>query len=148
MLSKYVRAFGQTINRMTVWTHRAADGSGTNRITPALSKDEALSTGAEFIGEGFIFGVVVAVTAWEYQQSSAKSAVEKEKAAAKEEEMKKRIEIKETRLASVESRLAELEHALTASGRGQGKGGGGGWFAMSHAKASPSAPAGAAGGAA
>ena len=34
-----------------------------------------MSTGAEFIGEGFIFGVVVAVTAWEYQQSSAKSAV-------------------------------------------------------------------------
>jgi len=38
-------------------------------------QEEALSTGAEFIGEGFIFGVVVAVTAWEYQSSAKKSAV-------------------------------------------------------------------------
>ena len=32
---------------------------GTNRITPTLSKEAALEAGAEFIGESFIFGVVV-----------------------------------------------------------------------------------------
>ena len=50
--------------------------SMTKHDPPAATlQDEALSTGAEFIGEGFIFGVVVAVTAWEYQQSAAKSVV-------------------------------------------------------------------------
>mmetsp|Transcript_45092 Transcript_45092/g.66142 ORF Transcript_45092/g.66142 Transcript_45092/m.66142 type:complete len:113 (+) Transcript_45092:167-505(+) len=108
---------------MTVWTHRTADKSGTNRVTPSLTKEEALSTGAEFIGEGFIFGVVVAVTAWEYQSSAKKSAADKLKQLEKEEDWKRQLHIKQTRLSAIEERLLALE-----SSRGGGEGAAGGWF--------------------
>ena len=52
-------AHGSSCARLCVFLFDILCAQGTNRITPTLSKEAALEAGAEFIGEGFIFGVVV-----------------------------------------------------------------------------------------
>eukprot|EP01083_Nonionella_stella_P084836 234907_1 len=68
--------------RMTIWS-----AGYKVRSIQALDKEKALSQGADFIGEAFIFGVGGGIVIWEYNKSKEKE--NKKEALAKQEEARK-----------------------------------------------------------
>ena len=70
-----------------------------------LEKEAALSAGADFIGEAFIFGVGGAIVVWEYNRS-------KEKDRLKEEKNCKRENMHEKRLVDLDGRLERMEKSV------------------------------------
>jgi septin family protein len=86
--------------RMTIWSA----GYKVRSIQP-LEKEAALSAGAEFVGEAFIFTVGGAAVVWEYNKS-------KEKERAKEEENRVREKLQEERLNDLQNRMTEVEKSL------------------------------------
>mmetsp|Transcript_6577 Transcript_6577/g.9612 ORF Transcript_6577/g.9612 Transcript_6577/m.9612 type:complete len:165 (+) Transcript_6577:84-578(+) len=68
--------------RMTIWS-----AGYKVRSIQALDNEKALSQGADFIGEAFIFGVGGGIVIWEYNKSKEKE--NKKEALAKQEEARK-----------------------------------------------------------
>lgn len=89
-----------TTTRMTIWS----EGYKVRSIKP-LEKEAALSAGADFIGEAFIFGVGGAIVVWEYNRS-------KEKDRCKEEQNVERERMQEKRLLDVENSLERIDKGM------------------------------------
>lgn len=68
--------------RMTIWS-----AGYKVRSIQALDNEKALSQGADFIGEAFIFGVGGGIVIWEYNKSKEKE--NKKEALAKQKEERK-----------------------------------------------------------
>ena len=75
------------------------------RSIKPLEKEAALSAGADFIGEAFIFGVGGAIVVWEYNRS-------KEKDRCKEEQNVERERMQEKRLLDVENSLERIDKGM------------------------------------
>ena len=141
-LSKSLKTRLTTHPKATAWTvsvgqftHQvwskitiAAAGHKSLRVKP-LDEATALSQGAEFLSEGFVFGVAGAAVLFEMNRADAIKAADgaKKKAVeqAKDDQMLKRLE-------SIECRLCELEESRVAAERSQGEAGqvrerAGGW---------------------
>mmetsp|Transcript_5645 Transcript_5645/g.13717 ORF Transcript_5645/g.13717 Transcript_5645/m.13717 type:complete len:179 (+) Transcript_5645:95-631(+) len=100
-----VEWMGQSLHRATVWTNRSSLGLGkAHRPTPPLEQAKALTAGAEFISESFLFAFAVGITAWEYRTSAAKTA-------HKEEVLELRLQRAESTIARLQARLDAQEAA-------------------------------------
>jgi ribosomal protein S2 len=86
--------------RMTIWS----EGYKVRSIQP-LEKEAALSAGADFIGEAFIFSVGGSLVVWEYNKS-------KEKDRVKDENNVERERMQEQRLVDLQSRMESLEQSV------------------------------------
>ena len=91
-------------SRMTIW----AAGYRVRRITP-LESEEALKTGAEFVGESVIFLVSGTWLLYEYNQGVKKAAAAQE---AKRAQAKAERDELRTQLRAIDARLVALETAL------------------------------------
>jgi hypothetical protein len=97
----------QITSRMTIWSA----GYRVRRITP-LEEDKALSTGAEFVGEGFILLVSGGLVVWEYNRGNEKSRVKEEKIRQTATEERNALQAK---LKSLDVRVHALEDAAVAA---------------------------------
>lgn len=86
--------------RMTIWS----EGYKVRSIKP-LEKEAAISAGADFIGEAFIFSVGGSLVVWEYNKSKDKDRV-------KEEKNVNRERLQEERLVDLHSRMESLEQSV------------------------------------
>jgi len=80
-------------SRMTIWS----EGYKVRTIKP-LQRETAMTRGAEFVGEAFIFSVGGGLVVWEYNKKA-------------DEDDKKKIVAKE-RLEKIESRIESLEQRI------------------------------------
>lgn len=89
--------------RMTIWS----SGYKVRSIQP-LEKEAALSAGADFIGEAFIFGVAGAIVVWEYDKSKKKDTDKELKNLQREKSQQNRLMDLEKRMSRIEQNLAEV----------------------------------------
>ena len=93
--------------RLTIWS----SGFKVRSITP-LEEDKALSTGADFISEAFIFSVSGGILVYEYNRSKEK---EEKKEAARLQKIRDDASILQAKLNSVDKRLVALEEYAKAN---------------------------------
>eukprot|EP00558_Chaetoceros_sp_UNC1202_P011790 CAMPEP_0197253774 /NCGR_PEP_ID=MMETSP1429-20130617/66264_1 /TAXON_ID=49237 /ORGANISM="Chaetoceros sp., Strain UNC1202" /LENGTH=138 /DNA_ID=CAMNT_0042716565 /DNA_START=93 /DNA_END=506 /DNA_ORIENTATION=+ len=90
--------------RMTIWSA----GYKVRKIQP-LEKEAALSQGADFIGESFIFGVGSGLVVWEYNRSKLKDA-------KKEAKLKDEGRARDEKLDFLNQRLEALQDVVRSQG--------------------------------
>lgn len=89
---------------MTIW------GSGMRvRSIKPLKDEEAVKTGAEFVGEGFVLAVSAGVVIFEYRRSSESAA---RKAEAKRERIKEQQDKLQAKLNTLDIRIKAVEDLL------------------------------------
>ena len=89
---------------MTMW----ASGYRVKKIKP-LEPDKAMKVGAEFVGEGFILAVSMAVVVFEYNRSAQKTAQKNEE---KRERIKETQRTLQAKLNTLDIRLKAIEDLL------------------------------------
>lgn len=88
-------------SRMTIWSA----GYRVRSITP-LERDKALSSGADFVGEAFIYSVSGGILIWEYNRGKEKDHAKEQKVNA---QAKKERDELQAKLHALDVRLKALE---------------------------------------
>jgi len=94
-------------SRMQIWSA----GYKVRSITP-LEREVALSRGAEFVGEAFVFTVAGGVVVWEYNKSKEK---EMEKEMKRHNQVVEEAERLQAKLNALDARLVALEEVVKAN---------------------------------
>jgi hypothetical protein len=108
-------AIGQTshqiTSRMTIWSA----GYKVRSVTP-LEREQAMKTGSEFVGEGFILLVSGTVVVWEYTRSKAKETAKLEEqraiARAERQDLQRKLHALDIRLEALEKVVESNSQSL------------------------------------
>ena len=102
---------------MTIWS----EGFKVRSIPP-LEENEAITRGADLLGEAIVFGVSVSVVVWEYNRSNEKAKAKEEKRLleieAENDEMDEKLHALDVRIEALErqSRLRIIRSYILGSG--------------------------------
>mmetsp|Transcript_17781 Transcript_17781/g.44370 ORF Transcript_17781/g.44370 Transcript_17781/m.44370 type:complete len:218 (+) Transcript_17781:178-831(+) len=99
---------GQTNHTVTSYMTIWASGFRVKHIKP-LEPEAALKTGAEFVGEGFVLTVSMAVVLFEYDRSSKKTALKNEQKRERIRETQQKLQAK---LNTLDIRIKAVEDLL------------------------------------
>mmetsp|Transcript_2362 Transcript_2362/g.5353 ORF Transcript_2362/g.5353 Transcript_2362/m.5353 type:complete len:284 (+) Transcript_2362:98-949(+) len=102
--------------RMTIWS----EGFKVRSIPP-LEENEAITRGADLLGEAIVFGVSVSVVVWEYNRSNEKAKAKEEKRLleieAENDEMDEMLHALDVRIEALEKAVKAQNHSLLYSGQ-------------------------------
>uniref|UniRef100_A0A6U0KJX9 OPA3-like protein n=1 Tax=Minutocellus polymorphus TaxID=265543 RepID=A0A6U0KJX9_9STRA len=106
----------QLTTRMTIWS----EGFKVRSIPP-LEENEAITKGADLLGEAIVFGVSVGVVVWEYNRSNEKAKAKEEKRLleieAENDEMDEMLHALDVRIEALEKAVKAQNHSLLYSGQ-------------------------------
>ena len=101
---------------MTIWS----EGFKVRSIPP-LEENEAITRGADLLGEAIVFGVSVSVVVWEYNRSNEKAKAKEEKRLleieAENDEMDEKLHALDVRIEALEKAVKAQNHSLLYSGQ-------------------------------
>jgi len=117
---RFLVGMGQSTHRfttrMTIWS----EGFKVRSI-PLLEENEAITRGADLLGEAIVFGVSVSVVVWEYNRSNEKAKAKEEKRLleieAENDEMDEKLHALDVRIEALEKAVKAQNHSLLYSGQ-------------------------------